>query len=254
MRDPVLEFTTLDSTNLEAHRRAAAGERGPLWLRADRQETGRGRAGRGWSSPAGNLAATLLFRPHCDVRDLHQLSLVAGVAACAAVADALAEAGSARRCRLKWPNDLMIDGAKVGGILVESSIYSDDIVAIIGCGINLAISPAVEGRQITSVSADGPAPSPRQFLAVVDDCLKRNLTLWNRGAGFADIREAWLLRSYPRGEPMTVNTNTGRVWGTFAGLDDDGALLLQRSPDRVQRFQFGDVTPAATVAKPADKD
>ncbi|MCB1512977.1 MAG: biotin--[acetyl-CoA-carboxylase] ligase, partial [Hyphomicrobiaceae bacterium] len=104
-------------------RRIATGGRGPLWLRAERQAAGRGRSGRSWSSPAGNLSATLLFEPGCAIEQAHQLSLVTGVAIFDAVVATFAEAGIAAPSglRVKWPNDLMIGDAKLSGVLIESS-------------------------------------------------------------------------------------------------------------------------------------
>ena len=151
----VVEFDTIDSTNSEAHRRAAAGERGPLWIRAERQEAGRGRSGRGWSSPAGNLSLTHLFVPGCPASRLHQLSFVAGLWMHDAVSPYVR---GQERLQLKWPNDLLVGPAKVGGILVESSTYGGDVVAIVGTGLNIAVSPPVSEREVGRLADFGDCP------------------------------------------------------------------------------------------------
>jgi len=235
----LIEFKTIDSTNTEAHRRAAAGECGPLWIRSDVQEQGRGRSGRPWASPAGNFSATLLFAPGCPRNVLHQLSFVAGLAGHDAIAHYL---DGAAILKLKWPNDLLVDGAKVSGILVESSIYADEVVVMIGMGINIGVTPPVSDRAVTRMKDHGAAPAPGELLRTLADAMARWLTVWNRGEGFATIRAAWTERAHPIGEALFVNTNQGRIEGTFQGLDADGALLLVLPSQETTRVEHGDVS------------
>lgn len=126
-------FEELDSTNEEARRLAAAGEPGPLWLTTTRQTSGRGRRGRSWEMVEGNLAATLLIRPARDSREWPQLSFVAAIAA----ADMAAHFAPGSRIAVKWPNDVLADGRKLAGILLESA---GDALAI-GIGVNLKAHP-----------------------------------------------------------------------------------------------------------------
>jgi BirA family transcriptional regulator, biotin operon repressor / biotin---[acetyl-CoA-carboxylase] ligase len=238
---PLLEFEVLDSTNSEAMRRAAAGERGPVWLLAHRQTAGRGRSGRGWETPAGNLALTHLFTPGCPAAAVPQLSLLVGVA----VHDALAAvwSGSADALRLKWPNDLMIGAAKVGGILVEASTFGHEPVVAIGIGVNIGHAPDVAGRSVTCLADHVSVPPvPVPLARAIASAFAHWREIWRRGEGFGGIREAWLARATPIGEPMSVNTGQGSVSGTFAGLDSDGALLLCDATGRHRRFTFGDVS------------
>jgi BirA family biotin operon repressor/biotin-[acetyl-CoA-carboxylase] ligase len=238
----------IDSTNAEAQRRAAAGERGPLWICARAQTRGRGRSGRGWISPEGSLAATLLFVPGAPAARLPGLALVAGVAACEAIAAAARETGSALPLSLKWPNDLLLAGAKAGGILVEASTYGTDLVALVGIGINIADAPAVEGRAATSLARHGLATTPDALAARLAATVAGWLARWDRGAGFAEVRSAWLERAGPPGAPITVNAGEGPVAGAFRGLDADGALLIDDAAGRRRRFTFGDVTMPGTEA------
>lgn len=265
----IAHLDEVDSTNTEAMRRAAAGERGPLWITARRQTAGRGRAGRAWGTPDGNLAATLLFVPACEPAGLAGLSLVAGVAMHAAVArhmgvpggavvpggtitgstagapaDALAAAARgplAASLRLKWPNDLLLDGAKLSGCLIESSAFAAEVVAAIGIGINVAVAPDVPGRAVTCLAAQGATVSAEALASDLGRELGHWLAVWERGSGFGQIREAWLARAGSPGEPLTVTAGSGRLVGRFAGLDMDGALLVGTDDGGIRRITFGDV-------------
>ena len=253
VRYRVIELAEADSTNAEALRRAAAGDVGPLWIRADRQTHGRGRSGRSWQSVEGDLAATLLIAPDCQPLQLYQLALVTGIAAHDAVGRQLGEATAGVGLRLKWPNDILAGEAKLGGILVESSTFAGRTLAAIGTGINIVAAPEVPGRKVTSLAQCGARPSPKVLLSALSEQMETWLQIWQGGAGFPSIRRAWLDRAGPIGEPMTVKTGMAAVAGTFAGIDETGALLLQGSdgapdcdagavPDQIQRFTFGDVT------------
>jgi BirA family biotin operon repressor/biotin-[acetyl-CoA-carboxylase] ligase len=240
----LVHLAETDSTNAEAMRRALAGDRGPLWLLADRQTAGRGRSGRAWASAPGNLFASLMIETACPVARVGQLSLVAGVAAI----DAIRRAGPLRpetaRLRLKWPNDVLVGSAKVGGILVESSarVPDGDRVAVIGVGLNLAAVPAGLGPGATHLAAHGLTLSPPDALCFLAETMDHWLKTWNESAGFADVRAGWLERAGPVGEPLSVHGPEGPVAGRFAGLDDEGALRIALAEGGERRFSYGDVT------------
>ena len=240
----ILELTSIDSTQAEAQRRAAAGERGPLWIAAQRQTQGRGRSGRAWASPSGNLAATLLLSSQIPLALLPQLSLVTGVAAFDAAAPFLADdRPEAPPLRLKWPNDLLIGDAKLAGILIETSILGADTLAMIGIGINIAEAPPVPGRAITRLADHSSAPpTPSDLLHALSQSMAHWLNVWSNGAGFSAIRAAWLARALPEGAAITVNAGEGPIHGSFVGLDTDGALLLLETSGHRRRFSWGDVT------------
>ncbi|MGE0627419.1 MAG: biotin--[acetyl-CoA-carboxylase] ligase [Hyphomicrobiaceae bacterium] len=240
---PVFDFDELDSTSSEAMRRAARGERGPIWIRAVRQSRGRGRSGRSWAMLEGNLAASLLFEPGCPPGALHQLSLLAGVAIHDALHILVDTSGDPLRARLKWPNDLMIGASKVGGILVESSTFEGRLVAVVGVGINVAAAPAIPGRATTALVAHcRDIPAPEELLHAIDRRFRAWLRAWDEGAGFEAVRSAWLERGLRIGEPLTINERHGLVSGSFAGLDDDGALLMRTGEGLIERFATGDVS------------
>ncbi|HUS96080.1 MAG TPA: biotin--[acetyl-CoA-carboxylase] ligase, partial [Hyphomicrobiaceae bacterium] len=225
---PIIEFDQIDSTNSEAMRRAASGERGPVWFRSDRQITGRGRSGRAWSSPPGNLSATLMFVPGAPIEVLYQLSLVTGVAMHDAVSAAFIGNGKQPppNLRLKWPNDVLIGNAKLAGILIESTSFGGKLVAMIGCGLNITVIPPIDNRIVTRLADHGVAPPASEFLEILSQSISKWLRLWNRGQGFPGIRAAWLERAGNLGGPMSIQTAEGETRGRFSGIDPEGALLL----------------------------
>jgi len=168
------------------------------------------------------------------------LSLVAGVA----VVDAIRCAGSVEGLRLKWPNDILIGTAKVGGILVESTSRPPQpgIVVIVGVGLNLVAAPDDLGRAATFLACHGLTLSPREALCFLAQTMSDWIRIWDNGEGFSEVRQAWLDRAGPIGEGLTINAAQGPVTGVFAGLDDSGALLLQSLDGKLQSFAFGDVT------------
>jgi BirA family biotin operon repressor/biotin-[acetyl-CoA-carboxylase] ligase len=243
---PVIELDEVGSTNSEALRRAGEGARGPQWIITRRQSAGRGRSGRTWLSREGNLAATLLLSPRCQMSDLHQLSLLTGVA----VHDALAElaggsqSAAAAGLRLKWPNDILLGEAKLGGILIESTMCGGQIMAAVGIGVNIAEAPSIAGRAVAAVSGLGATPSPRELLDGLDRHMRRWLAAWAMGARFDVVRAAWLARCGGLGQAIEINTGAERLCGAFAGIDETGALLIDSvtpSSETPRRFTFGDV-------------
>lgn len=203
----------LASTSEELKRRAAAGA-GEAVLLARRQTAGRGRLGRPWATVEGNLHLSLLLRPPAPFRPGHW-----SVLAAVALADALSP--HAPGLRLKWPNDVLLHGAKLAGILLESG---DDhgrwLVA--GFGVNLASAPEGTGRAVASL--DG-ATTPDAFAPELVAAFARSRALY-AAHGFPPLRQAWLARGPHPGAPVAAGLGDRRIEGRFAGLRDDGALLL----------------------------
>lgn len=239
---PVLHHAELPSTNVEAMRLAAAGEAGPLWVSADAQTAGKGRSGRQWLGASGNLYASYLFTTAAPIASAHQLSLVAGVAVHEAIL--VFAADRVHGLRLKWPNDILLATAKIGGILVESTSLPGrgGLSAVIGIGLNLAAHPEIPGRDVTSLSAHGCSVTPPQALKALDRTLRQALAMWDAARGFAAIRAAWLERAGRVGERISVQAAAGPLSGTFAGIDEDGALLVALDDGARHRCTYGDVT------------
>lgn len=235
----IIELTETASTNEDGLRLALAGEDLPLWVTARRQTSGRGRAGRSWVSLEGNLHGSFVMRTLAPLTCAGQLALVAGVALVDAVL-AIAKPYAPDGIRLKWPNDLLIGRAKLGGILVETTParQSPGFIAVIGFGLNIAACPPdLEAACLTQygVNTDG-----AKALEALDDMLDCWLQIWDAGDGFADIREGWLARCGPLGESISVQGQHGPLTGTFEGLDAQGALLAGID-GRLQTITYGDV-------------
>jgi len=228
------------STNREAFDRAKAGEAGPLWVVARRQTEGRGRNGRPWASELGNLYASLLLRL-AHAGNVQQLALLAGVAVREAILAAAQRPIAG--LRLKWPNDVLIDGAKCAGILCESqSSPGGERVVVIGIGINLTSHPSGIDRAATDLAAHGLRLTPEAMLTSLDAAMARWLAAWDGGAGFQRVRTAWLAGAGNAGESLTVNTGAEEIAGTFVDLDFGGGLVLRDRRGLTRTLTFGDVT------------
>ncbi len=219
-----VSYETLGSTNAEALARARAGERGPLWIMAAAQSAGRGRRGSTWVSAPGNLFATLLLTEPSPADAAPQLSFVAALALHDAVAECAPQLGPL--LKLKWPNDLLLGGAKLAGILIEGE--SDPVFAVaVGIGVNCAAHPGDTPYPATDLAAAGALVSPAQVLDVLSRAMLARLDQWQRGQGFANVRADWLKRAAGLGQDIRVRLPERELSGRFQGLDDRGRLLLQ---------------------------
>lgn len=239
----LLWFEELDSTNSEARRLAEAGKQGPVWIAAGLQTAGRGRRGRAWDSPSGNLMCTLLIRPDCSPAKAAELSFVAGLALHEAALSFMGPA-HAESIRLKWPNDLLLNGKKASGILLESATEGPGKVSwlAIGIGLNLATYPEGQEFPATSIAAQtGDAPAPKEALRVLAAAFDKWLKLWQEAQSFAPLRDAWLARAGGLEGIIRARLPEETVTGTFAGLDNDGALRLRLDDGSERAISAGDV-------------
>lgn len=221
-----IEFDTIGSTNAEALRRARLGERGPLWITARQQSAGRGRHNRRWISPPGNLYATLLLTDPSPPAVAPQLAFVTGLA----LHDALAACAAALRpaLALKWPNDVLLQGRKLAGILIESET-TPFFAAAIGIGVNCASHPTDLPQPAIDLAAAGAPVAPETLLTALGAAMAARLEQWNRGHGFVAIRNQWLERAAGLRQPIRVLLPEGELCGCFEGLDQAGRLLLGHS-------------------------
>jgi len=220
------------STNDEVLALAQAGAPEGVWIRAEQQSGGRGRQGRTWVSPPGNLYASVLIRLQPHDPPAPSLALVAAVALVETV-----EAFSAT-AQIKWPNDLLVEGAKLSGILLERA--GDAVV--IGLGVNLAHHPEGIDRPATSLAAIlGHAPDPDTFIAALAESFARWLYRW-RAEGLAPVRGRWLEKAHPTGTALTARLPDGSsLDGLFDGLDAMGALRLRLADGQVHVIHAADV-------------
>ena len=211
-----IRLDVVDSTNREALRRIAAGAPHGTVIQAQQQTDGRGRRRRLWISPPGNLYATLIVRPPGDA-PLAQLGFIAALGA----GDALRRYAPVH---FKWPNDLMLDGRKLGGILVETM----EGAAAVGIGINIVSAPEDTETPATHIPAN---VTPDALLDDICACFDVWYKRW-REDGFSPLREAWLRHGIGLGQPIQARLARETVEGVFGGLDAEGGLLLDRNGTR----------------------
>lgn len=228
----VTHHKMIGSTNDEARRLAAAGAPHGTAVHADEQSSGRGRLSHTWFSPPGNLYISILLRTGQAPSRTAELSFVTALAVADTV-DALLP--QTVRATLKWPNDVLVNGAKIAGILLEQ--VND--ATIIGIGLNVLQAPSNIAYKAATLVACGGIASVDEARDILLDRLARHLEVWSRD-GFAPVREQWLRRSYPIGAKIRANTGGESVAGAFAGMDADGALLLD-TPFGRRRITAGDI-------------
>jgi len=239
----LISYDVVGSTNDEAKRLARAGAEEGTLVQALEQTAGRGRRGRVWASPRGNLYASLILRPGYSVGRAAQLGFVAALA----VGETLdAISSGLEGLSYKWPNDVLVDGCKIAGILLESELREGEIpeFVILGVGINLISSPRDTEFPATSLAEQGWQPvSPTDAL----EEFTRHFEPWERrwrGEGFPPVRAAWLARAMSLGQPIRVQLESATLHGRFLDIDQQGALLLE-SAGELRRIAAGEIFPAS---------
>jgi BirA family biotin operon repressor/biotin-[acetyl-CoA-carboxylase] ligase len=233
---------TVGSTNDEAKRLARQGAAEGTVVWALEQTAGRGRRGRFWSSPRGNLYASLILRPACLPDRAAQLGFVAALAVGEALSELVPGLGG---LACKWPNDVLAGGRKIAGILLESEMGDNDSVAflVVGVGVNLVSAPPDAEFRATSVVGEGcPPPTPEAAL----EAFARHFDAWVwrwRAEGFGPVRDAWRARAVAFGEQVRVRLDSATLHGKFIDIDQQGILLLE-TEGGLQRISAGDVFPA----------
>ncbi len=242
----LVALDSVDSTNDEARRRIAAGtaaEGTLIW--AAEQTAGRGRRGRSWSSPRGNLYMSLVLRPGCRPPAAAQLGFVAAVALAEVLAGLLpgGRPPDEGRVRLKWPNDVLVDGAKVSGILLEAVTQPAGLAEalVLGIGVNLQSRPETGlYRTISLAEAGAAVRGPAELLQPLAGRLLDWYGTWRR-EGFAPLRAAWLTRAVGVGQAVEIRLDRETLSGRFESLDESGALALALPDGGHRLVAAGDV-------------
>lgn len=214
----------------EARREAAGGRPLPFFVTAEAQTAGRGRRGRSWASAPGNLFLTYAADFAATPGEVARLSFGAALA----VADVAAAAGLGE-VRLKWPNDVLVDGAKCAGILLESEPSAQGVRLYLGIGVNLAGSPGDAGYETASLGLD---------VAVAFAALRQRLSFWGgilASAGFEPLRQAWLARAHGLGDEIRVQIGAEALTGRFSSLAPGGELILTPPDGEDRLISAGDV-------------
>jgi BirA family transcriptional regulator, biotin operon repressor / biotin---[acetyl-CoA-carboxylase] ligase len=233
----VISLDTTGSTNADALDQARRGEQGPLWITARRQTGGRGRRRRLWVSEPGNLFATLLLTDPAPPHRAAELSFVAALAVHDAVRSL--SPGLAQRLALKWPNDCLIDGRKFAGILIEG----EGSAVAIGIGINCAHHPDDTGYPATDLAAAGIGVTAGAVFEGLWQAMNERIAQWNRGAGFAVIRDEWLKRAANLGRTIRIGLPDGMLEGRFETIDSTGRMVLRLADGSSQAVTAGEVLP-----------
>ena len=233
---------TVGSTNDEARRRADEGAPEGTVIQALTQTDGRGRRGRVWVSPAGNLYASLILRPDCSAAAGLELSFVSAIAMCDAISSILPPMVTVTA---KWPNDILINERKVAGILLESSSGSTGNLRwlVVGVGVNIQHFPREAEYPATSLHFEGVTDiEPQEMLSAFTRYFKRWFDIW-KSEGFSVIRDAWLQRAEGLGKALEVRLPEERFVGRFMDIDENGSLLVELENGTVRSVTTGDIFP-----------
>jgi len=236
----LVAYASVDSTNEEAKRLASAGAKSGTLVWAGEQTAGRGRRGRGWVSPVGNLYMSLLLRPECPPAIACQVNFVTSVALAEALAGFLP---AGKTVALKWPNDVLVGGAKVSGILLEAAAASDGSVEwlVVGVGVNVAAAPTGTPYPATSLEReDAAGAGVEAVLEAFAYRFQAGYETW-REQGFAPVRARWLARARGLGESIEVRLDRETLRGRFADLDGSGVLALELPDGRRRHIAAGDL-------------
>lgn len=237
-------FETVGSTNAIALERAATGDPGKLWLVSKRQESGRGRRGRAWSTQHGNLASTLLLVENFELKTAATLGFVAGLALADALDAVFAATGPGNlpNVTLKWPNDVLVNGAKLSGILLETTILARDRFGLaIGIGTNIVAFPQDLPYAATSLNALGSAGDAETLFLALSDAWTVNYRIWNEGRGLGEIRRRWLKRAHGIGRPVTMTIEGRVVEGVFETIDEACRFVIRDDEGHRTTVTAGDV-------------
>ncbi len=230
-------FGELESTSDFCMERARRGEAEGLAVLAKTQTAGRGSRGRSWTAPAGNLNLSILLRPKIPASDAGIFPLLTGLAVAEGVEKNLPRGVIAM---LKWPNDVLLNGAKLAGVLIDASPIGGRLEwLVIGIGVNLRLAPEIPGRATTSLMAHNAVVTAE---AAAKTILER-MSFWLGvldGAGTGSIHDAWLERAHPLGTVLEIRSAAGIVSGNFAGLSASGELLLERE-QKIERINTGEI-------------
>ena len=227
------------STNTLCMEYAAAGEPGNLWISATEQTKGKGSRGRDWQSHKGNLLTSLMLKNPCEKKHLADLTFIAAISVRETIENYSKRQNS---IEVKWPNDVMLNGRKCSGILLESVHYQDEICVVIGIGVNCQNFPSNTLHPATSLFAEGVEVSTETFFNTLAKKMAENITLWNSGENFPSIRQKWLDYAYKLGETISVHVPGQEMQqGIFASVDDNGYMLLELFDGTVKQISTADI-------------
>ncbi|MCC8963488.1 biotin--[acetyl-CoA-carboxylase] ligase [Bradyrhizobium sp. Pear76] len=242
-------FDQIGSTNAEAMLRARDGEQGPMWFVTPEQTAGRGRRQRAWIAPRGNLASSILEVTDVQPAVAATLGFAAGLSLDAALQKVSIEAAlrlgpDSPKFTLKWPNDVLANGKKLSGILLEAEAVGNRLAVVVGIGTNVVAAPEGTPTPAVSLATLGIQIGAEELFAALSDAWVEFRGIWDDGRGFPEIRRLWLERAAGLGQKVAVQTGTATLEGTFDTIDDTGCLIVrsadgQRKPVTAGEVYFG---------------
>lgn len=236
----LLEFETIDSTNSEALR-AAKSETADCVIISERQTGGRGSKGRTWVSIAGNLHMSILLNFPRDFKRHSSLSFLTANAMYSTLAGMFGERKLSCKIELKWPNDVLINGKKVAGTLLESISVNEKTFIVIGVGVNIIEAPGAVAFPSTSLYDEGVETGAMEFMQVLMQKFDKLYRKFLYEKDFTNIRKDWLRRAYNLNKIITINDGVKEISGTFIGIDLEGAIMLRLASGEIFSFVQGDV-------------
>jgi BirA family biotin operon repressor/biotin-[acetyl-CoA-carboxylase] ligase len=241
----VQAFDQIGSTNVEAMALAREGERGPVWFVTTEQTAGRGRRHRPWIAPRGNLASSVLEVMDVAPALAATLGFAAGLALDAALRQVSLEAalrsGAAVNFALKWPNDVLAEGNKISGILLEAEGVPGGLAVVAGMGTNVVAAPVGTPTPATSLAALGVQISAEELFSALSDAWVEFFGIWDNGRGFQAIRKLWLARAAGLGQAVAVTSGGSTIEGIFDTIDEQGCMIIQTPAGRRMPVSAGDV-------------
>src|SRR5712671_303596 len=241
-------FDKAGSTNAEAMSRAREGDRGPAWFVTSEQTAGRGRRQRAWIAPRGNLASSVLEVMDVSPAVAATMGFAFGLAHETALQRVSVEAnlrlaGSDQlKYLLKWPNDILVRGQKLCGLLVEAEAMPDGGLAVVaGIGTNIIAAPEGTPTPATSLAALGVHVGAEELFAALSDAWVEFRGIWDNGKGFAEIRRLWLERAAGLGDPVAIQTGNATIAGTFDTIDEAGCLIVRTAEGKLLPIAAGEV-------------
>jgi len=225
--------------------RARDGEPGPVWFVTTEQTAGRGRRQRPWIAPRGNLASSILEVMDVAPGVAATLGFAAGLALDEALRQVTLEAavrsGAAVNFALKWPNDVLAEGKKISGILLEAEHLPGGLAVVTGMGTNVVAFPEGTPTPATSLAALGVQVSAEDLFAALSDAWVEFRGIWDNGRGFAQIRRLWLARAAGLGQAVAVVLGGSTIEGIFDTIDDQGCMIIQTPAGKRMPVSAGDV-------------
>lgn len=240
----LLIFDRIDSTNDEAIRLVKSGVRGDVVIIAREQTKGKGSKGRYWHSISGNLHVSILLEAHDSLLRLQEMPFLVGLAIHDAIKEQAELSGrSSIDIKLKWPNDVLVEGKKIAGILLESVVISGKLFVVVGIGVNTHFIPKIDGVEATSLLNEGIIlRHADDFLSIIMTKFHQYYVNWQADKDFNRLRTEWLAKAYNLGNKVSITDGKNTLTGIYKGIDSNGAFCLELEDGKICDFVAGDIS------------